>query len=258
MNKATAIGPGIQVNHIYGMNCLEGMPLLPERSIDLILTDLPYGKTRNAWDTVLDLDQLWQQYKRIIRPKGAIVLTAQCPFDKLLGMSNLRWLRYEWIWEKSRATGFLNSKRAPLKAHENILVFYDRAPHYRPQFEKGRPYRTARQSRFDANMGKVIGASVTTNSGYRYPRSVLRVASESGTVHPTQKPVALFEYLIRTYTAPGDLVLDSCMGSGTTAIACLNTNRKFIGFELDRDCFRIAQRRIDEHRQLRAASTSAK
>jgi site-specific DNA-methyltransferase (adenine-specific) len=239
----------LAVNSVYPMDCLDGMPLLADRSIDLILTDLPYGLTANAWDSIIDLDRLWAEYKRLIRPCGAVVLTAQCPFDKLLGMSNRKWLKYEWIWEKSRATGFVHSKHAPLKAHENILVFYRRMPHYNPQFTEGKPYTSVAPRRFERNFGKYVGGVVTKNTGYRYPRTVLRVASENRPLHPTQKPVALFEYLIRTYTQPGDLVLDSCMGSGTTAIACLNTNRRFIGFELDLEYCRMAQERINRRRQ---------
>ncbi len=251
MNNCEALSllqSGLAVNRIYQADCLEGMRLLPARSVDMILSDLPYGVTANAWDSRIDLDRLWAEYKRLIRPKGAIILTARCPFDKLLGMSNFPWLRYEWIWEKSRATGFLDAKRVPLRAHENILVFCDRSPPYHPQLENGKPYRTSRRARFDANTGKHLRAAVTENPGFRYPRSVLRAASESNTVHHTQKPVALFEYLVKTYTNPGDLVLDSCMGSGTTAIACLNTDRNFIGFELDSECFKAAQHRLRKHR----------
>ncbi len=242
------VGQPLQAGRIYRMDCLEGMPQLPDRCIDLILTDLPYGKTRNAWDTIIDLDQLWQQYKRLIRPSRAIVLTAQCPFDKVLGLSNEAWLKYEWIWEKSRATGFVHAKHAPLKAHENILVFYKSMPPYHPQFTKGEPYVSTRGKRFERHFGTFVGPAVTRNNGFRYPRSVLRFPSQGRPMHPTQKPVALFEYLIRTYTNPGDLVLDTCMGSGTTAIACLNTNRRFIGFELDPEYCGMAQERIDCHR----------
>jgi site-specific DNA-methyltransferase (adenine-specific) len=248
MSRDRSLGQHFQPNQIYRLDCLESMPLLPERCVDLILTDLPYGVTANDWDSIIDLDRLWGEYKRLIKPNGAIVLTAQCPFDKLLGMSNPKWLRYEWIWEKSRATGFLHSKHAPLKAHENILVFYKGMPGYNPQFTEGKPYTTSRQTRFQRNLGKYVGGVITANTGFRYPRSVLRVASESRPVHPTQKPVALFEYLIRTYTKPGDLVMDSCMGSGTTAIACLNTRRSFIGFELDQEFFQMAQARIAARR----------
>jgi site-specific DNA-methyltransferase (adenine-specific) len=248
--NSSRVGQTLQAGQIYLMDCLEGMPLLADRSVDLILTDLPYGKTRNAWDTIIDLDRLWQEFKRVIRPSRAIVLTAQCPFDKVLGLSNRSWLKYEWIWEKSRATGFVHAKHAPLKAHENILVFYKGLPPYQPQFTKGKPYLNVSGQRFQRNFGKFVGPATTRNSGFRYPRSVLRFASEGRPVHPTQKPVALFEYLIRTYTNPGDLVLDTCMGSGTTAIACMNTNRRFIGFELDAEYCRLANDRIDCHRAV--------
>ncbi len=249
MNRQNDMGsPHLEPDRIYCMNCLDGLPLLPERGIDLILTDLPYGKTGNAWDTVIDLDRLWLQFKRVIRPNRAIVLTAQCPFDKVLGLSNRAWLKYEWIWEKSRATGFVHAKHAPLKAHENVLVFYKGLPPYHPQFTKGKPYVSISGTRFQRNFGKFVGPVVTRNDGFRYPRSVLRFPSEFKPLHPTQKPVGLFEYLIRTYTNPGDLVLDCCMGSGTTAIACLNTNRRFIGFELDPEYCRLAVERIDLRR----------
>jgi site-specific DNA-methyltransferase (adenine-specific) len=248
MSNGNLIGEYLEADSIYCLDCLDGMILLPDRSVDLILTDLPYGKTRNAWDTIIDLDQLWEQFKRIIRPSRAIVLTAQCPFDKVLGLSNRSWLKYEWIWEKSRATGFVHANHAPLKAHENILIFYKSLPPYQPQFTKGKPYLSTRGQRFERNFGKFVGPAVTRNSGFRYPRTVLRFASEGRPAHPTQKPVALFEYLIRTYTKPGDLVLDACMGSGTTAIACLNANRRFVGFELDAEYHRAAAARIARRR----------
>lgn len=232
MSTTPTSARGLPLNCIYQMDCLAGMQLLPGRSIDMILCDLPYGKTANHWDSVIDLNRLWQAYERLIRPCGAIVLTAQCPFDKVLGMSNRSWLRYEWIWEKSRATGFYHANHAPLRAHENALVFYKHLPKYHPQLTKGKPYITTRRKYFDRNFGKHVGSAVTRNDGCRYPRSVLRIASEGRVFHPTQKPVALFEYLIRTYAHPGDVVLDNCMGSGTTAIACINTGRRFIGFEL--------------------------
>ena len=226
------------------------MPLMPDRSVDLILSDPPYGITENGWDSPVDLDLLWNEYKRLIRPGGAILLTAQCPFDKLLGMSNRKWLRYEWIWEKSRATGFLHARHSPLKAHENILVFYEKTSNYIPQFTPGKPYHTGYDDgRFIPHLRRHIGGAVTENSGYRYPRTVLHIPSEGQRIHPTQKPVALFEYFIRTYTNPGDLVLDTFMGSGTTAVACINTNRNFVGFERDPGFFRTAEKRITTHRQ---------
>ncbi|HEX3683156.1 MAG TPA: site-specific DNA-methyltransferase [Bryobacteraceae bacterium] len=249
MNTAIAHSQNFPLNRIYQMDCLEGMKLLPPRSIDLILCDLPYGKTANRWDSVIDLDRLWREYKRLIRRRGAIVLTAQCPFDKVLGMSNRNWFRYEWIWEKSRATGFYHAKRAPLKAHENVLVFCQHCPVYHPQLATGKPYVSSRKGYFYRNLGKPVRPVDTRNDGYRYPRSVLRIASEPRTFHPTQKPLALFEYLIRTYSNPGDVVLDNCMGSGTTAVACMNTGRNFIGFELDKDYHRYAEQRIRLTRQ---------
>jgi site-specific DNA-methyltransferase (adenine-specific) len=247
--NAVSVGH-LATNRIYRMNCLDGMPLMPDRSVDLILSDPPYGITENGWDSPVNLDLLWTEYKRLIRPNGAILLTAQCPFDKLLGMSNRKWLRYEWIWEKSRATGFLHARHSPLKAHENILVFYEKTPNYNPQFTPGKPYRTGcDEGRFIPHLGRHIGGAVTENSGYRYPRTVLHVPSEGQRIHPTQKPVALFEYFIRTYTNPGDLVLDTFMGSATTAVACINTNRNFVGFERDPGFFRMAEKRISMHRQ---------
>jgi site-specific DNA-methyltransferase (adenine-specific) len=239
----------IVTDQIYRQDCLTGMTSLPNCSVDLILSDPPYGVTENDWDSPVDLDLLWSEYKRLIRPGGAILLTAQCPFDKLLGMSNRQWLRYEWIWEKSRATGFLHARRSPLRAHENILVFYEHSPRYNPQFTEGKPYRTGRGDQFIRHLGRRVGAAISENSGFRFPRTVLHVPSEGTPIHPTQKPVALFEYLIRTYTNPGDLVLDSFMGSGTTAIACINSGRRFIGFERDQQFFRAALRRIDAHRR---------
>jgi len=179
---------GLAVNRIYHGDCLKGMKLLPDRSVDMILSDPPYGVTANAWDSVIDLDRLWAEYKRIIRPKGAIILTARCPFDKVLGMSNLPWLRYEWIWEKSRATGFLDAKRAPLRAHENILVFCDRSPPYHPQFEKGKPYKSTRRARFDANTGRHLGAAISENPGFRYPLATAS-ASSRRTMLPNSRRV---------------------------------------------------------------------
>lgn len=239
---------GLPVNTIYHADCFDGMSNLPPCSVDFILSDPPYGITNNVWDTPVDLDRLWTEYKRIIRPGGVIALTAQCPFDKKLGMSNRAWLRYEWIWEKSRPTGFLNSRRMPLRAHETVLVFYEKGPKYRPQFMAGKPYRSKRAATFIRHLGRQSRATVTDNPGLRYPRTVLHIPSEAQPLHPTQKPVALFEYLILTYTDPGDLVLDTFMGAGTTAIACLNSRRDYLGFERDPGFHAAAQRRITLHK----------
>ena len=227
-------------------DCLERMKDIPDSSVDLILCDLPYGTTRNRWDSVLPLDALWVEYLRVSR--GAIVLTAQTPFDKVLGASNLGMLRYEWIWEKTHPTGHLNAKRAPMKAHENILVFYGCQPTYNPQMTSGHKRKTATK-RFDESpvYGRQEFSPLAYDSTERYPRSVLTFASDKqrSNLHPTQKPVALMEYLIKTYTNPGDLVLDNCMGSGTTGVSCANTGRKFIGIELDLNYFNIALDRIE-------------
>lgn len=216
-------------------DCLELMKDLPDQSVDMVLADLPYGTTRNKWDSVIDLTQLWAQYRRVCR--GAIVLTAQTPFDKVLGASNLARLRYEWIWEKTEASGHLNAKKMPMKAHENVLVFYDRLPIYNPQMTQGHARKVAtskRAGRPSANYGEGRGLT-SYDSTERYPRSVLRFATDKQTcnVHPTQKPVALGEYMIRTYTNPGQVVLDNTMGSGSFGVAAMNTGRSFLGMEKD-------------------------
>lgn len=234
----------MELNKIYNEDCLIGMEKIPDKSIDMILCDLPYGTTRNKWDTVIPLNWLWDEYNRVIKDNGAIVLTAQTPFDKVLGVSNIENLKYEWIWQKPSGTGHLNAKKMPLKNHENILVFYKKFPTYNPQFTEGKAYK-ARSGRASSNYGPQ--KSVTTqNHGQRYPLSVQNFNKENG-LHPTQKPVALFEYLIKTYTNEGETVMDNCMGSGTTAIACMNTNRNFIGFELDKKYFELANDRIEKH-----------
>ena len=238
----------MEINKIYNEDCLEGMKGIADGSVDMILCDLPYGTTRNKWDSVIPLEALWEQYSRVIKPNGAIVLTAQTPFDKVLGCSNLQMLKYEWIWRKTKATGHLNAKKMPMKEHENILVFYKNLPTYNPQ---GLVKLESPILRKGKNNGTNYGKS--DKDSYRkvtrYPRDVLEFPSEGKTVHPTQKPVALFEYLIKTYTNPGELVLDNCMGSGTTAIACMNTQRNFIGFEMDRGYYDIACKRIDDHKE---------
>lgn len=234
----------MKLNRIYNEDCLEGMKRIPDKSVDMILCDLPYGTTRNKWDSIIPLEPLWEQYNRVIKDNGAIVLTAQTPFDKVLGMSNLNNLKYEWIWEKPQGTGHLNAKKMPLKNHENILVFYKKLPEYNPQMRIGTPY-TQKSGRPSSNYGEQVRV-VTENNGFRYPLSVLKFNPEKG-LHPTQKPVHMFEYLIKTYTNENGIVLDNAIGSGTTAIACMNTNRNFIGFELDETYFNIANERIANH-----------
>jgi DNA modification methylase len=231
---------------IYKGDCLEAMKSIPDKSIDMILCDLPYGTTRNKWDTVIDLDLLWSQYERIIKDNGAIVLFAQVPFNIVLGYSNLKLLKYEWIWEKEQGTGHLNAKKMPLKSHENIMVFYKKPPTYNPQMV-GNEVRTVKRSGNKSkttNYGDFIEIKESTYIG-RYPKDIIKFNKDKG-YHPTQKPVALLEYLIKTYTNEGEIVLDNCMGSGSTGVACRNTGRKFIGIELDDKYFEISKSRLNE------------
>ena len=230
-------------------DCLEVMKNIPSASVDMILCDLPYGTTRNKWDTCLNLGKLWEQYKRIIKDNGAIVLFSQMPFTAALVMSNPKMFRYEWIAEKSLATGFLNAKRMPMKAHENILVFYKKLPTYNAQMTKGKPYSITRRD-IGGQYLHSFESIETKNEGTRCPRDVLRDLWQpycgGKMYHPTQKPVLLLEYLIKTYTNEGETVLDNCMGSGSTGVACVNTKRDFIGVELDENYFDIARRRIND------------
>lgn len=234
----------IKPNNIYQGDCLELMKDISDKSIDLILCDLPYGTTRNRWDVQLPLTKLWESYKRIIKDNGAIVLFAQTPFDKILGASNLNMLKYEWIYQKGYATGFLNSKKMPLKIHENILVFYSKRPVYNPQMRTGfKPYKT-KTGKQSTNYGKFKQID-TINNGERYPIDIIKFNRDKIRLHPTQKPVALLEYLIKTYTNENDVVLDNVMGSGSTIVACINTNRQYIGMELNEEYFEIAKNRIE-------------
>lgn len=228
-------------------DCLERMKGIADKSVDMVLCDLPYGTTRCKWDTVIPFEPLWEQYERIIKDRGGIVLTASQPFTSALVMSNIARFKYEWIWEKSKATGFMNCNRRPMKAHESILVFSKSQTVYNPQKVSGEPYFRGKVDYEAPHYGKQKPRIVESKDGSRFPRSVIynkTAESEGKSVHPTQKPVALFEYLIRTYTNENETVLDSCMGSGTTGVACVNTNRRFIGIELDKTYFNIAKERI--------------
>jgi hypothetical protein len=243
-------------------DCLVEMAAIPDGSIDLILADLPYGTTACKWDVVIPFEPLWGHYKRMLKPRGAVVLTASQPFTSMLVMSNPKWFRYELIWEKSGATGFLNARHRPLKAHENIVVFSPAAavPNpratmtYHPQMWHGPDKGTGRPRRGHRPQGgqftRHFKHGVRAGGTERFPRSVIRIpgvndAKTDRAGHPTQKPVALMEYLIRTYSNEDDTVLDNAMGSGSTAIACLNTDRRFIGIEKDSAIFATARRRID-------------
>lgn len=239
-------------------DCFDVMPTIQDKSVDLVLADLPYGTTRCTWDTEMPLDQLWEQYERICR--GPVVLFAQTPFDKILGASNIKALRYEWIWEKTNATGHLNAKKAPMKAHENILVFYHKQPIYNPVKTTGHIRKTATKRGDGSEVyGRQNLDGLRYDSTERYTRSVIQFASDKQTskLHPTQKPLALCEYLIRTYTNPGDMVLDNCMGSGTTGVAALRHGRGFIGIESDQKYFEIASSRIAREITQEAAASEA-
>lgn len=226
-------------------DCLELMKDIPDKSIDMILCDLPYGTTKNKWDSVIPLNKLWKSYERIIKDNGAIVLFSQMPFSAELVHSNLKLFKYEWIWQKDNGTGFLNAKKMPLKIHENILVFYKKLPLYNPQMRTGfKPYK-CKQGRHSTNYGAYEQGHITESNGERYPIDIIKFKKDSG-LHPTQKPVELLEYLIKTYTNENETVLDNCMGSGSTGVACINTNRDFIGYELNEEYFNIAQNRLRE------------
>ncbi len=238
---------------IFG-DCFDYFDKIKSKSIDLICADLPYGTTKCKWDSILPLDKLWIEYERVIKPNGAILLFAQTPFDKVLGSSNLKLLKYEWIWEKTEATGHYNAKKMPMKAHENILVFYKTPPTYNPQITEGhKPTNSYTKTIDKQNKTSVYGKATKTIVGggktERYPRSVLKFSSDKqknkldNTLHPTQKPLKLIEYLIKTYTNEGDLVLDNVAGSGTTAIACENLKRQYIVIEKEKEFYDMILRR---------------
>ena len=230
-------------------DCLERMKEISDASVDLILTDPPYQKTQNSWDSIIPLEPMWVELKRIIKPNGAIVLFGQNTFTFKLGLSNEKMFRYTLTWEKTKAGGFLNAKRMPLQAHEDILVFYKKLPTYNPQFEEGKPYTkkavTNGDGRNYGNFNRV--GQVSVNEGKRYPRSVVKFSNDNhGSLHPTQKPVALLEYLIKTYTNENETVLDFTFGSCSTGVAALNTNRRFIGVEMEEKYFDIGVKRMQE------------
>jgi site-specific DNA-methyltransferase (adenine-specific) len=241
----------LKINEVHQGDCLELMKLIPDKSIDAIISDPPYGTTACRWDVVIPFEPLWEQYKRIIKDNGAIVLTASQPFTSALVMSNIKMFKYEWVWEKNKATGHLDSKKKPMKAHENILVFYNQQPTYNPQglIEKEIPTisKGNRGKKGEGSSGDVYGFAgkdaIQTHTNY--PRTVQKIGVDmKAEFHPTQKPVALFEYLIRTYTNEGDTVLDNAAGSGTTGVACKNTNRNFILIEKEPEYIDIINKRL--------------
>ena len=236
------------INKIIQGDCLEVMRGIPDKSVDMILCDLPYGTTACKWDTIIPFEPLWDNYKRIIKDNGAIVLTASQPFTSALVMSNPKMFKHEWIWKKNCGSNFATLKHNPFKEHESVLVFCKNPVKYYPIFQKreggNKRYLYAYNSQAG---GKYMGGKLKTDKGnrkeLRHPSSVQKFNRETG-LHPTQKPVALFEYLIKTYTNEGEVVLDNCIGSGTTAVACIQTGRKFIGIEQDEQYCQIARERV--------------
>lgn len=225
---------------LYNEDCLVALKDVPDASVDLVLCDLPYGTTQNKWDNVIPFVELWSEYRRVC--KGMVVLTASQPFTSQVVMSALDLFKYAWVWEKSAATGHLNAKRMPMKLHEDVLVFCLGEHVYNPQ-DLVPHNKVTRRGGNGGNFGD--SGKENFQEWTNYPRSIVRFPHEAKPVHPTQKPVALMEYLIKTYTNEGDAVLDNTMGSGTTGVACMNTNRVFIGMETDAGYFAVAQKRIE-------------
>jgi site-specific DNA-methyltransferase (adenine-specific) len=247
----------IEINRIYNEDCLEGMKRIPYKSIDMILCDLPYGTTACKWDTVIPFEPLWEQYNRIIKDNGAIVLTASQPFTSALIMSNPKLYKYCWVWEKDNASNFFAAKFQPLNNTEDVVVFGKGGCNngtknplaYNPQGIEKVDIDVVNGKNVGGQIGKAHKTAMTEGKKYKqtqtgYPFKTLKFKRDGNHIHPTQKPVALFEYLIRTYTNEGETVLDNCIGSGTTAVAAINTNRNYIGFELDKHYCDIANERI--------------
>lgn len=245
----------IELNTIYNEDCLEGMKRIPDESIDMIICDLPYEKTKNKWDTMIPLEKLWENYERIIKPTGAVILFGQDTFTAKLMLSNEKIHRYNLIWDKVLTSGFLNANRMPLRSHEDIMVFYKKLPTYNPQkvlgkknHSKGTPKKNKNN-----NYGEFDFVDNSEKLGdLKHPKSIITFEKPhpSTCLHPTEKPVRLIEWLIRTYSNDSEVVLDNCMGSGTTAIACMNTKRNFVGFELDKGYFDLGNERIRKHKYV--------
>lgn len=231
--------------NIYNDDCLEVMPSIPKWGVDLVLADIPFGTTRSKWDIVIPFEPMWEQINRVLKPNGACLLFGQEPFSSLLRASNLKNFKYDWVWDKVKSTNFLNAKKQPLRGHENISVFYRKQCMYNPQMTTGHPRKTANRKPGSTEVYGFHGKS-SYDSTERYPRDILTFSTDvqKEALHPNQKPVALLEYFIRTYTNEGQTVLDFTMGSGSTGVACRNLGRNFIGIELDRDYFNIAKQRI--------------
>jgi len=226
-------------------DCLELMKTIKSGSIDAIITDPPYGTTACKWDSVIDFDLMWEQLNRIIKPNGAVVLFGSEPFSSALRMSNIKNYKYDWIWKKNRSTGHLNAKKQPMRNTENIIVFYKKQVNYNPQKTEGKPYKKTPSTNTYSGYGK-HNPIHQNNNGFRYPKTIIKIDVTQNEKHPTQKPILLMEYLIKTYTNENETVLDFTCGSGSTGLACVNTNRNFIGIEQDENYFDIAKKRIEE------------
>lgn len=233
---------------LYNGDCLEVMKSIPDESIDCIITDVPYGTTACKWDSVIPFELMWKELKRIRKDRTAVVLFGSEPFSSHLRMSNIKEFKYDWIYCKSQAQNFLNAKKQPLRNHEMISVFYKKQCVYAPQMTKGKPYKvtdSCKSKSISSDVNIIKGGHISISNGDRYPLSIMQKISVETGLHPTQKPVALLEYLVKTYTKENDLVLDFTMGSGTTGVACKNLNRNFIGIELDKNYYNIAKERIN-------------
>lgn len=241
----------LELNKIYNEDCIgaNGMCLIPDKSIDMILCDLPYGTTACKWDVIIPFDELWEQYNRIIKPHGAMVFTAREPFTSQLVNSNIRNYKHKWIWNKKQSGSPQNAKYMPLQIEEDIIVFCNEKVNYYPQMRKGKMRKRGGYNKSNGIMGE-FQVGYENYSDLYYPVNIIEMANPRiAKLHPTQKPVELFEYLITTYTQENDVVLDNCMGSGTTAIACMNTNRNYIGFENNVEYFEIIERRMVEYKE---------
>ena len=246
---------------IFNEDCLNGMSKLADGSVDAIICDPPFASTYCGWDKRVSIEEMWAQFNRVTKHDAAIVLFSQLPFAVDLINANRKMFRYEWCWHKPKACGFLNANRIPLRAHENILVFYRALPTYNPQFSTGKPYTRAQREepRTKSRVYQGRGASITQNDdNHYYPRDVVTFSTpapnskDEKRIHPTQKPIALMEFLVKTYTNEYEIVLDATMGSGSTGVACVNTRRKFIGFETDKNFFEAAKKRLQAAENLRA------
>ena len=239
----------LPINEIIHGDCLDVMPIMPDKSIDMILCDLPYGTTCCSWDSIIPLDRLWKQYERIIKDNGAIVLTATNPFSSVLVSSNLKGFKHEWIWQKEKGVGFQVAKYRPMQEHEHVLVFTkkgERVNYYPIKEKRDKPIKSKGASTKSGSSPIAYLNNINKTYVDKYPTSIKRFQRDNKKIHPTQKPVELFEYLIKTYTNEGETVLDNCIGSGTTAVAAINTNRNYIGFELDKHYCDIANERIQK------------